>query len=104
MDALYSHTAEDAAAFASSYYGFAEGLTQEVVCDAGDVVIFTEALTQYVVPHAFSVVPYLHRTGLMNYRLAIVTFAAVERCHGHLIASAAFVTFATTRRIWREWQ
>lgn len=64
MDALYSHTAKDAAAFASSYYGFAENLTQEVVCDAGDVVIFTEALTQYVVPLALSVFFYLQRTRL----------------------------------------
>ena len=44
-DTLYMHKASDAAAFADSYIGFQEGLSKEVVCDAGDVVIFTEALT-----------------------------------------------------------
>ena len=44
-DGLYTHQSSNAATFAESYYGFQEGLAKEVVCDAGDVVIFTEALT-----------------------------------------------------------
>ena len=52
MDALYNHTAKDAQAFASSYYGFEEGLTQEVVCDAGDVVIVRPGCT-IMSPHCY---------------------------------------------------
>ena len=81
MDALYSHTAQDAAAFASSYYGFAENLTQEVVCDAGDVVIFTEALTQCVVPLALSVLA-IASSGLDS-RVLLVGDPCV-RCSGTL--------------------
>eukprot|EP01052_Picozoa_sp_SAG31_P023272 SAG31_NODE_1910_length_6945_cov_45.108384_2_plen_185_part_00 len=42
---LYLHKAESFDQFVKSYWGYAEGLTKEVTCKAGDVVVFTEALT-----------------------------------------------------------